>query len=142
MRYSIARRVKAMHTHLQNRLGQSITFNRVKNALLDPETGESFTYWEQPSFTCTAIFEATQRHVDGTRGVVRLGDLGFVFAASDLTAQSGTDAAGRTDVGHPKPDDYITYNGDTYDLDLGDGVSIASLDPSNTLWTVWVRKRT
>jgi len=142
VRYSIGQRVTAMHTHLQNRLGQAITFNRVKDALLDPSTGEGFTYWEQPSITCTAIFEATQRHVGGEGGAVRLGDLGFVFAASDLTTQSGTDAAGRTDIGHPKPSDYITYNGDTYNLDLGDGAMIANLDPSQTLWSVWARKRT
>jgi len=138
----MAQRVTEAHQHLQNRFGQSIMFHRVKNHTQHHETGESYTYWEEPTITCTAIYEATTRHVQGTSGVVHLGDRAFVFAASDLTEQTGTDAAGRNDTCEPNADDYITYDGRTYKLDLGGGTKISWRDPTQTLWTVWARERT
>ena len=140
MRMLVSKRVEKMATHLANRFGETITFNRVKARTRHHESGDSLTYWEQPSFTCVAIVEATTASIQGSEGVLKQGDLEFAFAASELEAQSGTDAAGRSDSGKPKPGDTITYDGDTYEVDLGNGAMIATLDPTKTLWQVWARK--
>jgi len=143
MRYDIAQRTKALHEHVRNRLGRTIVFNRVKDEVYDAETGYTYTYWEQPTLKCSSIYEATTKQIEGNEGVVRLGDLLFVFAASDLTLQEGTDAAERADIGKPKPGDTITYDGDTYDVDLGDATQrmVSWLDPSEVLIHCFARRR-
>jgi len=142
MRMQISKRVTRMSNHLRNRLGQAITFNRVKDETIHHQTGRTLTYWEQPSFTCTAIAEASISSIQGSEGIIRQGDMQFVFAASELAIQTGADAAGRSDIGKPKPGDTITYSGDTYEVDLGSGSMVSTLDPSATLWQVWARKQT
>ena len=143
MRYDIAQRTKALHEHVRNRLGRTITFNRFKNEVYDAEEGTTYVYWEQPSFKCSSIYEASTKNIADHEGVVRQGDLMFVFAASDLSQQTGTDAAGRSDIGKPKPGDTITYDVGEYDIDLGDGERsmLAWLDPSEVIWHCVARRR-
>ena len=134
MAIDLSSRIKEATTYTVMRLGTSIQYKRYKETTYDPETGETKVFWETPTFD--ALVGTVQiSEIDASGGRLQEGDVAFLFKASEFTSQGAGDNV------EPTAGDEIVYDGDTYEVDLGSGQTLAKKDMTSTLYTVYARRR-
>jgi len=136
---SMSARVKAVNTHMLNRLGSSIQYKRWKENVYNADTGSTPAYWESPTFDAL-VLSVKVSEINSSGGRLKSGDCAFSFRVDEFTTISGTNNQGETDHTEPTPSDVIIYDGDTWKTELDDGSAVWKRDVTKTMYQVFARR--
>ena len=132
---SLSRRVSEALDHLKIRVGKQVTYKRFKTYEYDPSSGTVPTFWETPSFKAV-VGTVSHELIAVSGGLLAAGDRAIYFPRSAFTKQNG-----ETSDPEPGPGDIVVIDGEEWGTDLGDGKTLWSLDPTGTMFTVYLRRR-
>jgi len=132
---SLSQRVSDTLDHLKLRIGKQVTYKRFKTYEYDPISGTVPTFWETPSFKAV-VGSVSHDLIAVSGGLLMAGDRAIYFPKSAFTKQSG-----ETSDPEPGPGDIVVIDGKEWGTDLGDGKTLWNLDPTGTMFTVYLRRR-
>ena len=132
---SLSQRVSNTLDHLKLRIGKQVTYKRFKTYEYDPISGTVPTFWETPSFKAV-VGSVSHDLIAVSGGLLMAGDRAIYFPKSAFTKQSG-----ETSDPEPGPGDIVVIDGEEWGTDLGDGKTLWNLDPTGTMFTVYLRRR-
>ena len=132
---SLSQRVSNALEHLKVRIGKQVTYKRFKTHEYDPTSGTVPTFWETPSFKAV-VGSVSHDLISVSGGLLMAGDRAIYFPKSAFTKQSG-----ETSDPEPGPGDIVVIDGEEWGTDLGDGKTLWNLDPTGTMFTVYLRRR-
>jgi len=114
---SLSQRVSNALDHLKVRVGKQVTYKRFKTYEYDPTSGTVPTFWETPSLKAV-VGSVSHDLIAVSGGLLMAGDRAIYFPRSAFTKQ-----------------------GEEWGTDLGDGKTLWNLDPTGTMFTVYLRRR-
>ena len=132
---SLSQRVGNTLDHLKLRIGKLVTYKRFKTYEYDPTSGTVPTFWETPTFNAV-VGGVSHDLVAISGGLLTSGDRAIYFPRSAFTKQGG-----ETSDPEPGPGDIVIIDGEEWGTDLGDGKTLWNLDPTGTMFTVYLRRR-
>jgi len=132
---SLSQRVSNALEHLKVRVGKQVTYKRFKTYEYDPTSGTVPTFWETPSFKAV-VGSVSHDLIAVSGGLLMAGDRAIYFPKSAFTKQSG-----ETSDPEPRPGDIVVIDGEEWGTDLGDGKTLWNLDPTETVFTVYLRRK-
>lgn len=134
MTTSLADDVIYAYESLQEVTGHTqVTYKRFKESTYDPDSGETKTWYETPSFT--PIMGDVDSYTASNNADLKTNDKTLVFKQSEFTQQSG-----ESDEPEPKPGDEIDIDGKTWTPDL-DGNTLWREDTMQKLFKVFIRRK-
>jgi len=132
---SLSQRVSNTLGHLKLRIGKQVTYKRFKTYEYDPTSGTVPTFWETPSFKAV-VGSVSHDLISVSGGLLMAGDRAIYFPKSAFTKQDG-----ETSDPEPGPGDIVVIDGEEWGTDLGDRKTLWNLDPTGTMFTVYLRRR-
>jgi len=125
--------VLATYRELQDVAGHTeVTYKRIEDSTYDPDSGETKTWYEKPSFT--PLMGEVDSYTAANNANLKTNDKTLVFKQSEFTQQSG-----ESDTPEPKPGDEIEIDGKTWTPDL-DGSTLWREDTMGQLFKVYIRR--
>lgn len=116
-----------------NRFGGVLTYKRFKKMSYDPDTGEKKEFWEEPEVKHVRG-QAKQNDIFVSGGVITSDDIWIMIPRDSFTQQDEEEKAPEPSLG-----DEVIIDDETWLTSIG-GRVVWELDPSRSLFTIWLRR--
>lgn len=126
--------IRRAWSHTANRFGGILTYKRYKGVSYDPEEGEVKEFWEEVD-TRFVQGQGRQYEIAASGGLLRADDIWVLIPREIFTQQ---EEESRPPM--PQSGDEVEIDGQEWLASLG-GEIVWELDPSRTLFKIWLRRK-